>query len=222
MRICLFDIDGTLITTGGSGGRAMLSAVAEQFAVQVPEMEIPFAGRSDRAIVGDIFSAVDVETTDANWTVFRRTYLKHLQRELQMSTGRVLEGVVPLLNQLQAASRVELGLLTGNLEQGAWTKLRHYDIAHYFDFGGFGDTHPHRDDIAREAASAVEERFGAADEVVVIGDTPADVQCGRAIQAVTIAVATGTYSADELAATGPDHLFENLDQASDFFSDFAA
>jgi len=102
-----------------------------------------------------------------------------------------------------------LGLLTGNTRAGARIKLAHYGLDQYFDFGGFGDNHFERDDVAREALSATRERLGDAvdlDRVWVIGDTPNDVRCGRAIQARTIAVATGDHTREELAAANPDHL----------------
>ena len=142
MKLLLFDIDGTLITTGGSGGRAMFAAVTQEFDVPHPEQQIPFAGRSDRAIVPDIFRAAGVPLTDETWNRFTERYLSNLARELVASDGRVLHGVEGVLARLSAAAGIDLGLLTGNLEAGARVKLKHFQINDYFSFGGFGDEHP--------------------------------------------------------------------------------
>jgi phosphoglycolate phosphatase-like HAD superfamily hydrolase len=123
--------------------------------------------------------------------------------------GAVLPGIVPLLDRLQSRDDVLVGLLTGNTRRGASLKLRHFGLDHYFDLGGFGDDHVDRIDVAREALAAVTSRMkGVVDvnRMWVIGDTPGDVRCGRAIGAKVIAVATGDSTHEELAATNPDHL----------------
>ncbi len=222
MKICLFDIDGTLITSGGAGGRAMASAICEEFAVDHPRFDFPFGGRTDRSIVPDVFNAAGVEFTEANWQRFTERYLTHLARELSECDGRVYEGVMPVLELVRAATNIEVGLLTGNMEAAAWMKMDQFGLRSHFGFGGFGDRQPERDDVAREAAATVNQRFGDAyDEIVVIGDTPADVQCGRAIGATVIAVATGSATFEELLATSPDHLFHTMSDAHNYFAELA-
>jgi phosphoglycolate phosphatase-like HAD superfamily hydrolase len=106
-----------------------------------------------------------------------------------------------------------MGLLTGNFEAGAVCKLEHYKIADYFAFGGYGDVHRHRDDVARDSLGKAQQYLNAEispSDVWVIGDTPSDVQCGRAIGANVIAVATGLFKLEELEATNPDHLFADF------------
>jgi phosphoglycolate phosphatase-like HAD superfamily hydrolase len=108
---------------------------------------------------------------------------------------------------------VTLGLLTGNFQSGAWLKLEHYALHDYFDFGGFGDRHVNRNDVARDAFELIRRRLGAdfdPADVWVVGDTPADVECARAIGANSIAVATGIFTAEELAAENPNFLWDDL------------
>ncbi len=125
-----------------------------------------------------------------------------------------------LLSHLQKRDDVILGLLTGNLLEGARRKLQHHGLDEYFDFalGAFGDEHVHRDDVARAAHLLLSKHDATADRLSlerlwVIGDTPADIQCARAIGAKSIAVATGIYSHDVLAAAAPDCLVESFEDA---------
>jgi phosphoglycolate phosphatase len=222
MKICLFDIDGTLITTGGAGGRAMATAVVDEFGADPPRFDFPFGGRTDRSIVPDVFNAAGVEFTASNWQRFVKRYLLHLDRELSECDGHVYEGVLQVLDLVAAAAGVEVGLLTGNMEAAAWMKMDRFQLRDYFSFGGFGDRQAQRDDVAGEAAATVKERFGDSyDEIIVIGDTPADVQCGRAIGATVVAVATGSGSFEELLATSPDHLFHTMSDAHNYFVELA-
>lgn len=213
MHVLLFDIDGTLLNTGGAGQQAMEQALAEAFGVTRPTEGISAAGRTDRAIIRDLFAFHDIEETVEIWESFQATYLKHLAQVLPQLDGRVLPGVEPLLESLAERSDVVLGLLTGNLARGAELKLRHYDLYHYFVGGGFGDEHHDRDDVARAARRVIEEHRNSDiddDRLWVIGDTPHDVRCGRAIGARVAAVATGSFSLDELRQTQPDQLYEDL------------
>ena len=216
--ICLFDIDGTLLSTGGAGQRAMENALATIFGIRGPTDAILAAGRTDRAITVDLFAAHTLEMNQSNWDRFTSAYFECLPSSLGQLPGRLLPGVLALLQQLAQRDDVELGLLTGNFEKSAWQKLKHYQIDHFFDFGGFGDHHSHRDDVARDALAAVHQRFGAVspDQIWVIGDTPADVQCGRAIGARVAAVATGIFARPILADCQPDLLFDDLTDPQSF------
>ncbi len=211
--VCLFDIDGTLLSSGGAGQHAMEEALAKVFGVTGPYHDIPAAGRTDWAITRDLFAFHQLDVNDTQWRDFIHVYLEQLPIALTNKSGSVLPGVLPLLHELNHRDDVVLGLLTGNLEVGARLKLEHYDIFHFFRFGGYGDAHHHRDDVARLAhAAACDFLNGSvnADRLWVIGDTPADVQCGRAIGAKVLAVATGIHTIDELKAAQPDELRHSL------------
>lgn len=207
----LFDIDGTLLQTGGAGKHAFAAAFAELFQVTEFSNNVPFAGRSDRAIVRDLMNLHDIESSTENWQRFENAYLKHLEVTLTQCDGEVLPGVIALLDTLQGVQHALPGILTGNTKAGAERKLKHYQLADRFDFGGFGDVSTSRDDIAQEAkeqaqAHASRDLTG----VMVIGDTVHDVQCAQSINAFAVAVATGGATIDELAASGPDLLIEDL------------
>ena len=209
MKACLFDIDGTLVQTGGAG----MYAFAEAFA----ELDGPSGDGSrvvDRAIAGDLLRLHGVGDTAENWARFCPTYVERLQAQLDRCEGRVLPGCVDLIESLKQMPEVHLGLLTGNVRAAAEKKLRHYDVWDHFAFGGFGDNHPDRNDIAADARQAALSRHGspvAEEQIVVIGDTPNDVRCTRSIGAYAVAVCTGGASHAELAACAPDLLLETLE-----------
>jgi len=213
MQVILFDIDGTLIQTGGAGGDALMSAFSDVFRVPDPQL-VPFSGRTDRGIARMLFTLHGVDDSEGNWLQLREEYLRRLTEYLPTRQGAILPGIPQLLELLSQQSDVAVGLLTGNLRDGARRKLEHFGLQHHFSFGGFGDRHADRDDVAREALVASREHVSAdlpADQIWVIGDTPFDVRCARAIGARAVAVATGWDSREELAASQPDMLFDSLD-----------
>ncbi len=213
MRICLFDIDGTLIRSGGAGQEAVLATLSELFGAQPQVDSVPFAGRTDRAIMTDLFRLHDIPWSQENWQRFQRSYQTRLPDFLRQRSGWVLPGVHELLAVLQRTEEAHLGLLTGNVRAGAEQKLRHFSLWEHFQFGGYGDDHVSRDAVAHEALQNAQDTLGLPvdpDDVWVIGDTPSDVACGRAIGARVLAVTTGGYSAEELAAAGPNLLREDL------------
>lgn len=218
MHVLLFDIDGTLIDAGGAGQAAMEQAVAVEFGETRPVKDIPAAGRTDRAIGRDLFDYYAIPATDENWNRYLDTYYAVLPESLRTKRGSVLPGVTTLIEQLSLREDVFLGLLTGNFARGAQLKLQHYGLHHHFRTGGYGDWHLHRDDVARDAMNAVRNHLPEvqSEHVWVIGDTPADVQCGRAIGAKVLAVATGIFGADQLASHRPDLLLEDLTGAADW------
>ena len=217
MHICLLDIDGTLVQTGGAGQAAFARTLAADFGITEISREVAFAGRSDRAIAFDLFRIHGVEPTAENWQRFYRGYLRRLEETLPTHRGYVLPGVVALLEALTARGDVALGLLTGNVREAARRKLTHYGLWHWFPFGGFGDDHVDRNDIAAaalaEARLHLDGRAIAKQQVVVIGDTLNDISCGRSIGAKCVAVPTGHAPAEVLRHGAPDVLVETLEDA---------
>lgn len=211
MRILLFDIDGTLITTGGAGRAALEWALQTAFDRSGTE-QVSVEGRTDAGICQQLFEQHQIPDTEANRRAFREAYLEALPECLERRQGAVLPGVEDLLGRL-AEEPLHLGLLTGNVEHGARIKLKHYGLDHFFAFGGFGDRHPERNRVAREALESVQRRLGPAatgDRICVIGDTPLDVRCARAIGAKAIAVCTGGPSREALAGENPDLLLDDF------------
>lgn len=208
MLVLLFDIDGTLVRTGGAGKAAMEAALCEEFGVTLSAEEVPYSGRTDRAIGRDLLVGHDLEPSPANQDRLIAGYLHRLPGRLRSLGGTVCPGVRELLHHLRGRDDVRLGLLTGNVRRGAELKLGHFDLWHHFPAGGFGDHHEDRDDVARAAVAAV--GAGPADEVWVVGDTPLDVRCARAVGAKVVAVATGWHPLDELAACGADLALADL------------
>ena len=217
-KFIFFDIDGTLLNTGGAGQQAMERALVEEFEIDFPFEGVLTAGRTDRGITEEIFERYEFDNTETNRLRFRDAYLNHLPGSLSDSPGLLLPRVTELLEQLAEYEHVILSLLTGNYAEGAWIKLRHYELDHFFEFGGFGDHHADRNDVAQNALSAACEAFDAdidGADTLVIGDTPADIHCARSIGARCIAVATGMYSAEQLAPHSPDHLCNDFNDTAD-------
>jgi phosphoglycolate phosphatase len=219
----LFDIDGTLVQTGGAGQLAFAEAFAAEFGVEQLSGAVPFAGRSDRAIAADLMRVHGVEASPENWRRFQAAYLERLPSALERREGRVLPGVPELLNQLEALAHPLCGLLTGNVRRGAQHKLAYYGLAERFDFGGFGDDVHDRCDIAAEALAQAQQRFAARNGsprngklagVMVIGDTVHDITCARYIGALAVAVPTGGATRQQLADAAPDLLLDDLTDAS--------
>lgn len=216
MKACFFDIDGTLVLTGRAGQFAFADTFAEDFGVPELSKDVSFAGRSDRGIAGGLFEAHGIENNDQNWRRFLEGYLPRLKEELPRRQGEVLPGVLKLIEQVEALGDVLIGLLTGNTAAAAQLKLSHYGLWDRFSFGGFGDVHPDRNDIAANAADQARQRHdgpAAEERIVVIGDTPNDVRCARSIGALAVAVPTGPTPALALAAANPDLLIPTLEES---------
>ena len=186
MLVCLFDIDGTLLRSGGAGKKAMEAALATAFGAPDSADGVTFSGRTDRSIGRELFELHGIEHTPANWQRFLQSYLEHLPGCLDRHQGTVLPGIATLLERLTERSDIAVGLLTGNVRDGARLKLGHYGLYHHFAFGGFGDEHWERDDVAREALGVARAALGDSlhpQSIWVIGDTPLDIRCARAIGA---------------------------------------
>jgi phosphoglycolate phosphatase-like HAD superfamily hydrolase len=221
MNICLFDIDGTLISSGGAGKRALELALTHAFGVEHIIEKLQLSGRTDRAIIRDMFRFAGIADTPENLRRMIEAYLSCLPNCLAGHKGMVLPGIVALLQELAGRESVALGLLTGNIREGARVKLGHYRLYEHFAFGAFGDEHFDRDDVAREAAQVIEQQFGKdviRQRIWVIGDTPFDVRCARAIGARAVAVATGWHPLEELERTRPDILVQDLSDPRDLLA----
>lgn len=219
-RLILFDIDGTLLTSNGAAARAFRAALEEVYGTSGPRGGYSFAGKTDPQIARDLLlsAGLGAESIDARLESAWELYLRGLERECLEECVQVFPGVHDLLDRLEAApERAILGLLTGNVREGARLKLRAGGIDfERFRVGAFGSDHADRRElpgIAIERAEALLGHRFTGKSVVIVGDTPLDVACGEHLGVRTIAVATGTYSAAELEACGPDHLFDSLEDA---------
>lgn len=212
-RLYLFDIDGTLITSGGAGETSFREAVEEICGGLSPLEGVNFAGNTDTGIAREVLVAAGMEPTGKNVMALLDAYLSRLADRMHRHQGKLLPGIIPLLDRLKERSDCVLALLTGNLAAGAEVKLSHYGVWHYFGFGAYADDHHVRNQLGPVAQARAMEAHGesfAQDRIYVIGDTPRDIECGKAFGAVTVAVATGHYSREELASHSPDFLFEDF------------
>lgn len=213
-KLLLFDIDGTVLTSGGAGERALRRGFRERFGIDDDLTKVEIAGRTDSGIARRMLAAHGLEQSPENITAFVDAYLSFLPQELPAATnGTLLPGVLTLLETLKTREDVVLALLTGNVERGAKLKLSHYGVWHFFEFGAYADDHHDRNELGHFAKKRALERRGIEfppEDIYVLGDTPHDVACARVIGAKAIAVATGKFTAPELAATQPDFLFENF------------
>lgn len=212
-RLFLFDIDGTLITSGGAGEAALKDAMRSRFDVEEDLDGIILAGATDARIARELLEKHSIAVSAENVAALLDTYLGHLNERIGRHDGKLLPGIVPLLKVLSERSDAVLALLTGNVIRGAEIKLTHYGVWDFFEFGAFADDHHDRNELGKFARARALERHGeefSPSRIYVIGDTPKDIECGRAIGARTVAIATGHYSSDQLRDHAPDFLFEDL------------
>jgi phosphoglycolate phosphatase-like HAD superfamily hydrolase len=216
-KLVLFDIDGTLVLTGGAGMRAMGRAFQELMGVDDAMRDVPLAGRTDLAILRDAAGRVAPGfVPDAAWvTRFRDLYVPALTEELQADApGKcVLPGVDEAMEVLASRDEVHVGLLTGNFRDGAQVKLGYFSLWDAFPFGAFGDETVNRNEllpIALEHAAAYGIGPLAPRDVLVVGDTPYDVACALNGGAVAVGVTTGPYDRAALEQAGADVVLADL------------
>jgi phosphoglycolate phosphatase len=221
-KLVLFDIDGTLVLTGGAGLRAMNDAI-EQLLGHADGLDgIPVAGRTDWSILVDAVARVGRQIDDRLLAALRDRYVANLAIEIERpgkGTKAVMPGIRELLDTLEARHDVFVGLLTGNFEEGAKVKLGHFDLWRYFPCGAFGGDAADRNALVPFAIARA-RRCGLPDiatsDVLVVGDTPHDVACAHAVGAVPVAVATGGYTVDQLRASGAEIVFKDLSDTAAF------
>lgn len=211
-RLLLFDIDGTLVDTGGAGMAALVDATRETFGDDGPQLDL--AGATDSGLLKNIYRSFSREEDAETTARFFDLYLARLERNLEDPCfgGRALEGVIEILDEVASAG-VGKGLLTGNTAAGAEVKMRHYGMDGHFHFGAYGDDHHDRNELGpialRRALETLKREF-APQEVIVIGDTPKDIRCAQAFGARSICVATGSFTVEQLRAHGADLVFEDF------------
>ena len=225
MKLLLFDIDGTLMLSGGAGRRAIdrafleLHGVPDAFGAIVPD------GNTDPAIFREIFAKHDITAPDDS-PMYRevvRRYVHHLPAEIDDSAqAHLMPGVVPLLEHLALDENIALGLLTGNFEETARIKLDRFGLNAFFPFGAFGSDHGVREHLVPIAVQRAEVHLGRpiglGPHVVVVGDTPKDIDCALVNRATAIGVASSRYSADELEEAGAHHVMPTLEDLPAFMN----
>ena len=214
VRLVLFDVDGTLIHTGGAGVKAFARTFASEFNAANGFERLKFAGRTDTSLVREFFGFQQIAPTPENFARFFERYVFWLDHMLRESRTSLCPGVWEFLHGLQALPQPPLlGLLTGNIRLGAEIKLRHFKLWDVFQTGAFADDHEERAQIAAAARQRGSRILGtelAGDQVVVVGDTPLDIRCARAIGAKALAVATGGSSLGELKQHQPEWAVPDL------------
>lgn len=208
MKVIFWDIDGTLIKTGKAGLYAFSQATDEILGKQPDFSTIHTAGSTDSYIAAEIIlNATGLTASEKQITALVRRYEELLPEYLAKCQGHTISPVVDILTYLKDQPDMMSLLLTGNTIFGAKSKLKQYNLAHFFDFStsAFGDIFQKRSDIAAYALSCIHKRFPEliVDDIFIIGDTPNDIHCGKSIGARTIAVATGMYSLNELVTHSP-------------------
>jgi phosphoglycolate phosphatase-like HAD superfamily hydrolase len=218
VRLVLFDIDGTLVHTGGAGTKAFAKTFATEFNLHHGSEKMKFSGRTDVSLVREFFKIHGLDESPAHFRQFFARYVFWLDHIVEQSTGGECAGVRQFIAGLLALPQPPmLGLLTGNIRLGAEIKLRRFDLWDFFVMGGFADDHEDRNHIAvaaLERGRRVLDQKLQPQKIVVIGDTPFDVRCGKFIGAKTLAVATGGSTLEELKPHAADWTVADLTQIS--------
>ena len=209
-RLLLFDVDNTLLWSGGAGSKAMALAFHDLFGIDDGFNRVEFSGRTDRYILTEALRQHRIDGDyEEHQTRFLERYYAHLPQTLHQRQGRLMPGFPSLLDVLSGQPGVRIGLATGNFSRGAQLKLAHYGIDGYFSGGGFGEESEDRAVVVRRAVERLGKGLSRA-EAVVIGDTPHDISSAKANGAIAVGVATGTNSVEELRESGADVVFEDF------------
>ena len=215
MKLLLFDIDGTLVLSGGAGKRAMNRVFEELYGYADVMEGITLSGRTDDKIMMDAYARAGIAFNYPELQRFKVRYFEMIKLEMLVDHNgkRVMPGVAQLLPELQMRDDVYLALLTGNWEQGGRTKIGYFGLDRYFPFGAFSDDSAERTELVPIAVRRFQEFFSFSPEprdVYVIGDTPADIQCAKPHGVVSVAVAAASHTVEDLRPFAPDVLWEDL------------
>jgi len=221
-KFVLFDIDGTLIDPGGAGRRSLSKSFYQMFSIRDAFAGIKLAGKTDIQIMKEGLSLHRLTSGDGILASIVSQYIKNLRIEINNKKKHIKPGVIELLNALNTMDGYWLGLLTGNIEQGAQIKLGAFDLNKYFPVGAFGDDNEDRNrllPVAIEKLRIMKNIDINYSDCIVIGDTPMDVQCSKPFGASSIAVSTGPYSYESLLETGADYVLRDLTCATDIINE---
>ena len=214
--LLLWDIDGTLVDMDRAGERALLQLIKETYEHDFQEqLPIDLRGRTDTSIMRDLLAHIKIEATPAAAEKFKNEYLALLPVTLPKGKARLQPGIQIALDAIAAHPELHQALLTGNLREGARLKLEHVGIWKYFEFGAFADDSSNRNELGPFALRRAKEKLGIEfppERVWIIGDTPHDIACGKAIGAKTLGVATGAFPVEELAACGATCTLQDLSE----------
>ncbi len=212
MRLILFDIDGTLIDSGGAGIRSLNLALMELFSINNAFEGISMAGKTDTMIIKEGLKKHGI-LTDRIIDLVINTYLKHLRREILNDKKHVKPGMYEIVQKLKYMNDISIGLLTGNLEKGARIKLEPFNLNQYFPAGAFGSDDEDRNNLLPIAVRRFEEMLQISIDIrdcIIVGDTPRDVECAHIYGAKCFGVATGPYTVDDLIKAQADYVVSDL------------
>lgn len=221
MKFILFDIDGTLIDSGGAGIRSLNFAFEEMFSVQKAFKAISMAGKTDLQIIREGLEFHNIVYSDGIISEFCDTYIRHLKNNINSGKGYIKPGIEDAVTALTSRKEFVLGLLTGNIEEGACIKLDAFGLYSFFSVGAFGSDDEDRNNLLPIAVDKLHRQRSINvqfSDCVVIGDTPRDIDCAKPYGAFSIAVATGPYSLNALAGAGPDMVLEDLSNTDGLIS----
>jgi phosphoglycolate phosphatase len=219
-RFVLFDIDGTLIDPGGAGRRSVTQAFNTVLSISDAFAAITMDGKTDIQIIKEGLCVHGLPAGERIIFSIVSEYVKNLKQEMKKKTKHLMPGVHELLNALQKTDGCWLGLLTGNIQQGARIKLGAFNLNGYFPVGAFGDDHEDRNMLLPVAIQKLNTAKGIGidfSDCIIVGDTPLDVQCAKPYGATSIAVATGPQGYDELLQTDADYVLKDLSDAVELF-----
>ena len=219
-KLLLWDIDGTILHTGKAGEAALGHAMEKLHGMTRGLQGLEIAGRTDKWIVEQLLAREGLPHGEREIARFLDEYVERLAEELPRRQGGLHPGILGILEEAHRRPDLVQGLLTGNIEKGARLKLSRYGVNHFFEFGAFADDSSVRNELGPHAQRRAHARHGEEfppERIYIIGDTPHDVACARAIGAKAIAVATGSFSVEQLQACGADAVFTDLAHPERFF-----